>query len=389
MAKTLDFEIKILHSLSEVEPLQWDALQEPGFPFADYSFLRSQEITECLGSRTGWTPVYLSAWIKKELAGVLILFLKTNSYGEYIFDFNWAQAYESSRLRYYPKLVSAIPFTPATGSKLLIRSSLEPQTQNQIFQSLLENSKELVKKLGASSLHFLFIPEKDLARYKDQGLFIRHSFQYHWQNQNYRSFDEFLTKLRGKRRREIARERSQVVAQGVTLKSFTQNELTPHHAEVMYLFYRSTIDKMEGFDYLTEDFFKEVFKTMKDKILLVLAYDQEGREVAGALNFYSRSTLFGRYWGCLAEYKALHFEVCYYQGIEFCIQNKLSLFEAGAQGEHKFQRGFLPTLTYSAHHIEHPLLNHAIQDFVTHEKKHIEELFGEYKEHSPYQNSSM
>ncbi len=378
-----EIKIKILQTLSEIDHASWEALRNPSFPFTAWPFLNALEQAHCLGPRTGWTPLYLIAYRDAELVGALILFAKDNSYGEYIFDFGWAQAYENAGLPYYPKLVAAIPFTPATGSKILIKSSLDADFKNRITIGLLQKSKDLFRELETSSLHFLFVPEKDLSLYLENGFFIRHSFQYHWKNDNYSSFEDFLKKFRSKRRREIHRERSQVSSQQITLQRLTGEDLKVSHAELMYQFYQNTIDKREGFEYLTPDFFTQIFATMKENILLVVA-SKDGKEVAAALNFFSPTALYGRYWGSLDEYRALHFEVCYYQGIEFCIAKGLSLFEAGAQGEHKFQRGFLPALTFSAHRIAHPGLQQAIQDFTRREEIQIGNLFRQYAEQTPF-----
>lgn len=378
-----NLHIKTLDSILKIKPDDWGALENADFPFTDYTFFSALETTGCLGSRTGWAPIYLTAWLGDSLCGALILYAKTNSYGEYIFDFAWAEAAHSAGFNYYPKLISAIPFTPATGSKFLV-STLQEAHRSEITELLLTTARRLTESNGASSLHFLFIPENQLSLFQSGNFFTRLSFQYHWANDNYQSFAEFLDQLTGKRRREVLRERRQVQSQGVSITHITGDRLTLEHAEIMYRFYESTLDKKQGFDYLTEDFFKSLFTTMKDKINLVLAKDSSGKPVAGALNIIGSERLFGRYWGCLSEYRALHFEVCYYQGIEFCIQRGIKIFEAGAQGEHKFQRGFLPTPTHSAHFIQNKGLDSAVRDYVDREKGQLRQLFLEYAAHSPY-----
>lgn len=375
-------QIKIMDSVLKIDRDAWSALEVPDFPFTDYAFLSALEETHCLGKRTGWTPIYITAWNEDELKGVLLLYAKDNSYGEFIFDFGWADAAYSAGIEYYPKLVSAIPFTPATGSKLLLAAGEDP---DQTRSALVKAAKEFMSTAYASSLHFLFIPETECGLFQKHDFFVRHSFQYHWVNHGYVSFESFLSCLTGKRRREVVRERNQVIKQNIQIKQYTGDQLTSEHGNIMHLFYQSTMDKKQGFEFLTAEFFQTVFSTMKDKIMLVLAYHGDNKPVAGALNFIGTKRLFGRYWGCLAEYRALHFEVCYYQGIDFCIKNKFEIFEAGAQGEHKFQRGFLPTLTYSAHQIQHPGLNHAIAEFVEREKAQLKMLFKDYAEHNPYQ----
>ncbi len=377
-------KIQILKSIHDFDETDWHPLVPPEFPFASYAFLAALEDSHCLGSRTGWSPLYLTAWRDQELLGVLPLFQKNNSYGEYIFDFNWAQAFESLGIAYYPKLLSAIPFTPATGPKILLNSELDETKKNEVGQRLIEASRELSQELKVSSLHALFLTESEIAKFLSAGFLIRHSFQYHWRNRNYQSFSDFLQDLRSKRRKEVLRERAQVTDSGIRIQRLTGNELSSRHADIMYNFYSDTIQKMGGFSYLTREFFQAIFLQMKSQILFVLATNSEGLPVAGALNLMGRSTLFGRYWGCLEDYKALHFELCYYQGIEFCIENKFQLFEAGAQGEHKFQRGFLPSLTYSAHCIFHPRLSEAIEASLAEEKINLQALFQDYKSHSPF-----
>lgn len=363
----------------------WNQLASQAFPFARLEFLVALETSHCLGRRTGWLPHILIASDESELLGAFILFEKSNSYGEYIFDFAWAQAHETYGFRYYPKLVSAIPFSPATGSKLLVLHTLAPSRADNVRKSLLQAAIQFYKDSMSSSFHALFIPESEKNIYEEAGFFLRHSYQFHWQNRSYETFENFLGALRSKRRREVFRERAQVQAANVTIERLTGDQLTREHANLMYEFYHSTVAKMGGYDYLTLGFFQSLFSTLREHLLFVLARDSAGRPVAGAMNLFDKSTLFGRHWGCVDEYKALHFEVCYYQGIEFAIEKGLNLFEAGAQGEHKFQRGFLPSLTYSAHFIKESALEPAIQDFTVREMQQIEQLFEEYEEHSPFQ----
>lgn len=395
-------EIKIFHRLEEIPETSWASLVPGDFPFVSWKFLRALEENQCLGERTGWTPIYLTAWGPEAespgpLLAALICYVKSNSYGEYIFDFQWAQAFQMQRVPYYPKLTSAVPFTPATGPKLL--------GAPEHFAGLLQAWRDLARRLDCSGLHALFVPLSELKLFESNGFFTRHSYQYHWHNQGYRSFEDFLARLRGKRRREILRERSQAAASGLRIRRLTGATLTAEHAQVMHRFYQDTVFKRGGFDYLTAGFFESVFETMKDSLMLVLAETANGVPVAGALNYFGTLTrsaacggdvasepqegrgngkLFGRHWGCLQDYKSLHFELCYYQGIEFAIERGLDLFEAGAQGEHKFQRGFLPSLTYSAHEIFDPALGGAIQRFADMEKIQLSRMLEEYEKSNPY-----
>lgn len=374
---------EIYHSFVQISREDWRSLEPPSFPFSSYDFLSALEMTGCLGQRTGWQPVIV-VLRTTGIDAALVAFIKNNSYGEYIFDFAWAQAHESTGVPYYPKIVSAIPFTPATGPKLLFAQHLTPEQRVPAAKALLTAISQIAGKTSSSSEHFLFITKGEIPFFDFGEYFIRESFQFHWRNHDYRSFEDFLSCLKGKRRREIVRERAQVSKAELKIERLTGESLTSEHGQIMYQFYLSTLDKMSGMNYLTADFFKSVFSTMKDRILFVLASKTDGTPVAGALNFFGKSTLFGRQWGCLEEYRSLHFELCYYQGIEFAIEKKFTLFEAGAQGEHKFQRGFLPSLTYSAHRVRHPQLDVAIRNHVDYEKDQIEALFKDYREHSPF-----
>ncbi len=375
------WRIEIHPSILTIGPLKWSKISDPSFPFTSYHFLAAMETSDCVGERTGWFPQFIGFWEGEELLGALVLYLKTNSYGEYIFDFAWSEAYQRYGLPYYPKLTSAVPFTPATGPKLLIKPGADVRT---IGEALLKAGETLAEKCEAHSEHALFVPKDQHAIYESSGFFLRDSFQYHWHNSNFTDFASFTATLRSKRRKEILRERNQVASAPIKIRRILGAELKASDAENFYQFYLSTIEKRSSYDYLTEGFFKAVFKDLKENILLVQAEEQTGTPVAAALYFFGDQVLFGRNWGCLAEYKALHFELCYYQGIEFAIEKGLKRFEAGAQGEHKFQRGFMPSLTYSAHKIQHPQMNRAIQDHVRFERKEIEKLFEHYQGHSPF-----
>lgn len=365
------------NSILELSPEAWSALAPKNFPFWDYEFLRALEVSGSLGRRTGWYPRIEARYDQDRLVGAAVSFQKTNSYGEYIFDFQWAQAYEHHGGRYYPKRVMAVPFTPATGPRLLGEGNFPHEIA------------ERARAEGDSSVHALFIAEEEIPRFEEAGYLIRHSYQYHYLRPTEdRNFADYLARFKAKRRREIRREREEVAASGVRIERLTGNELTPEHAELMAELYGLTVEKRGGHEYLTPEFFTEIFKTMKDRILFVLARDAQGEPVAGALNFIKGDTLFGRHWGARAAYRSLHFELCYYQGLEYVFEKGLRLFEAGAQGEHKFLRGFLPRLTYSAHRIFDPRFEEAIRDFVVAERNQIAELFDIYRAQSPLNSTS-
>jgi predicted N-acyltransferase len=376
-------EIRLVQSMSEIKPQDWATLAPADFPFAHYDFLKTLEESGCLGEATGWYPFYLTLWREGEIQGATYLYAKTNSYGEYIFDWQWAETYHRHGQDYYPKLTSAVPFTPATGPKLLHRPDASESDIELIAKTLIQASLELLKKIGGSGVHFLFIPESEIAFYEQAGFLLRHSYQYHWRNHAYRDFDHFLSELRHKRRKEILREREKVRATGIRIETLRGSELKAEHALIMYQFYRSTIGKMQAHPYLTKAFFQQIFAEFKEQIVLVLAFEND-RCVAGALNYQMGRNLYGRYWGCSEEFKNLHFEVCYYRLIEYAITQGLELFEAGAQGEHKFQRGFLPQLTHSAHWIEDPVFRAPIARAIGQEKARIATLLLKYQEHSPF-----
>lgn len=371
-------------SIEDVDDAAWRGLEPPDFPFFDFEFLRALERSGSIGRRSGWSPVYLVCKDEGSYLGALCLYLKTDSYGEYIFDWEWAHAYRGHGLPYYPKLVSAVPFTPATGPKLLTRSGAGEAERAVVMQALLGAAGELAEERRVSSSHALFLPERELGEFEERGFAIRHSLQFHWRNRGYGAFSDYLDALEGKKRRQVARERRQLEGEGLVIERLTGEDLQDEHAEAMYRFYLRTLDGKWGVPYLNGAFFHEVFQTMRDHTMLVLARDGAGRSIAGALFFFKGHSLYGRYWGAAEERRNLHFELCYYQAIEFAIQGGLQLFEAGAQGEHKVARGFLPTLTYSAHEIRHPAFRRAIERYIAEEKEMLAGVMAEYAHHDPY-----
>ena len=373
--------------IGRVEEGGWRGLEPPDFPFFDFEFLRALERSRSIGRASGWEPLYLVCTDGGRLLGALCLYLKTDSYGEYVFDWEWAHAYHEHGLPYYPKLVAAVPFTPATGPKLLVRPDIDGVgfTREAVTSALLDAARELAEELRVSSSHALFVPEGELGEFTGRGFAVRHSLQFHWRNRGYEAFSDYLDAMVSKRRRQILRERRQLEEEGLEIERLTGEALTQEHASLMYDFYLSTYDRKWGAPYLTGAFFEEVFRTMGDRALLVLARDASTRRpVAGALNFFKGGTLYGRYWGTTEERRNLHFELCYYQAIEFAIERGLSLFEAGAQGEHKLARGFLPTLTYSAHSIRHPAFRRAIERYIEEERDLLAWRMAEYERHDPY-----
>ncbi|MBG56316.1 MAG: GNAT family N-acetyltransferase [Deltaproteobacteria bacterium] len=363
---------------------QWSTLTDSDFPFSDHDFLSALEESDCVGEESGWIPCHLTMRENDILKGALYLYEKNNGYGEYIFDWGWAQAYERNGLNYYPKLVSAVPFTPATGRKLLVHPD---EDDNLVREKLLEEALGCMRRRNCSSLHFLYISAEELKVFNSMGFLIRHSFQFHWKNNNYQDFDQFLSTLKGKRRKEIIRERKQIKEQMISISVLEGKDITREHIAQMYKFYISTTTKKWGHPYLSLDFFYRIHQTMQKKLLLIFAY-VDNECVAGAINFQKGNRLYGRHWGCKGNFRSLHFELCYYQPIEFAIRNGISLFEAGAQGEHKIQRGFLPELTYSAHWLEHKGFRSSISNFLEEEKESIRQGLKEFSPHSPYRDSN-
>ena len=376
---------QVFHSLREVAPESWNRLIGDAFPFAEYDYLLALEEGHCVGIEPGWEPRYLTLWEGKQLQAACYLYRKTNSNGEYIFDWDWANAYQRYGQRYFPKLTSAVPFTPATGPKLLV--SADASNPREFQQQLLASALELVQQEGCSSLHFLFIPAEEREIYEAAGLLLRHSFQFHWQNQGYGSFEDFLSRLRSKRRKEILRERRQVQEQGLEVILLRGEEVEPKLCRVMYDFYLTTIDRKWAMPYLSYEFFQYIFTHFRDQLVLALARKQ-GRWVAGTINYHKGPHLFGRYWGCRQDFRSLHFELCYYRLIEYAIEQGVQRFEAGAQGAHKIQRGFLPNLTYSAHWIAHPAFHRAIGEFIEEEKRSIQSNIEDNPELSPYRQEN-
>lgn len=374
-------EVQIVSRLSDIDPAQWNGLRQPGFPFNRYEHLSILESTNCLGERTGWLPQYL---ILKDQAGQVKGFTwfyeKTNSYGEFVFDHEWADVYERLGLVYYPKAVCSIPFTPATGQKLLVEPG---PTRVQHMRSLGEALAKTAKRFHLSSQHILFMSptEKDVV----SDLFaIRTGVQFHWHNRGYANFDSFLERLKKKKRKEIRYERKNL-DDDLEIQEVTGSALEPKWADLAYTLYRKTNVEKMSFVCLTRGYFEEIFRTLGDHITFFVAIKRGSREpVAGALFLRENKTLFGRYWGSLEDRRFLHFELCYYRPIEWAISNGYHLIEAGAQGFHKVNRGFLPTLTHSAHVFFQTQIQQAFEKFCAQERLALLRNLASYQEHLPY-----
>ena len=374
-------------SLENVDAGQWNALAGVDNPFIQYEFLRALEQHDCL-TPWGWQPNHCLLYDNNELIGACPAYLKTNSYGEFVFDWAWADAYEQHGIDYYPKLVCAIPFTPAQGPRLLSRTDYhtadgEHIPAGNIKQGLLDALLAYADKTGLSSAHFLFTQNEDRQLLEENALLPRFDYQYHWHNRDYRNFDDFLAGLTAKRRKNIRRERRKVSDENIQIKIIPGRELSEEQWQQLYGYYQITFLRKSGAPTLTLDFFRAV----ADRLLAFFAW-HNGRPVAAAICFQGSNTLYGRHWGCSKNYDSLHFELCYYTGIDYCIENQLQTFEPGAQGEHKIWRGFLPVKTRSAHWIAHDGFREAIADFLQREKTAMLEHGEQLAQSSPYRQTT-
>jgi predicted N-acyltransferase len=336
-------------------------------PFMSYAWLEALERTGCVAEQRGWAPLHLTLHRQGELVAFAPAYLKGNSEGEFVFDHSFARFAESSlRLDYYPKLVIAVPFTPATGSRLLIRAG---ENRTELFAAFAAGLRKVCEELGLSSAHVLFPKQDEADALVGAGLARRTGVQFQWHNAGYGSFDDFLGRFNAKRRHQIRRERREALGHGVDVEVLTGSDLTPQLADFVYAFYRTTVDKhFWGRRYLNRAFFEEVLVQLRDRVHLVVGRERaSGRLIAGAFNLLGADALYGRYWGALEERNFLHFEVCFYRGIEDAIARKLARFEPGAGGEHKLARGFEPTATFSAHHLADPRFDRAVRDFLQRE----------------------
>lgn len=384
--------VRIIPALSEIAAEQWDICANPSAtigaalcqssynPFTSHAFLWSLESSKSVTARTGWQPQHLVAEDENgRIVGVAPCYLKSHSRGEYVFDHGWADAYERAGGSYYPKLQVSVPFTPATGRRLLVAGPTTADVQAALAQGLVE----LCRLREASSAHVTFMTESEWRFLGDRGFLCRTDQQFHWENAGYSSFDDFLGALAARKRKVIKRERRCAVEQGIEIHRLTGADLTESVWDAFFSFYMETGSRKWGRPYLTRNFFSLVGERMADKILLVMA-KRAGRWIAGAINFIGSDTLFGRHWGAIEHYPFLHFELCYYQAINYAIERKLKRVEAGAQGEHKLSRGYLPITTYSAHYIADPALRRAIADYLVRERAYVEAAGKELSDAAPY-----
>ena len=394
-----EITLEAVPGISEIPSASWDACANPDGrvppgssppcgraynPFVSHAFFSALEASGSATLRTGWAPRHLVAKRGDEILGVVPCYLKSHSQGEYVFDRGWADAYERAGGRYYPKLQVSVPFTPATGPRLLIRAD---QDRDVIGNALTQGLKALCGISEASSVHVTFAQKPEWDLLAAQGFLQRTDQQFHWHNQGFSTFDDFLSTLNSRHRKAMKRERRDALAAGITIHWLTGKDITEDAWDAFFEFYMETGSRKCGRPYLTRKFFALIGESMADDVLLVMA-KREGRWIAGAINFIGSDTLFGRNWGAIEHHPFLHFEVCYYQAIDFAIAHKLRVVEAGAQGEHKIARGYLPQTTYSAHYIADRGLRRAVDDYLKRERAYVEEVGRELAESAPFRKGA-
>jgi len=384
MDKTREqISLTVHKAIAEIGEADWDACAGPVNPTVGYTFLQAMEESGSASRRTGWAPQHLSlADDSGRIVGVVPLYLKSHSQGEYVFDYGWADAYERAGGQYYPKALAAVPFTPVPGPRLLVRPDAPPDTRSLLIAGL----AEFTRQRDISSLHINFPDDTDAEALFEAGFLKRMGQQFHWANDGYKTFDDYLAALNSRKRKAVKKERREALEPGLEIDVLTGADLQPKHWDAFYRFYLATSDRKWGSAYLNRKFFALINERMADKIVLVLAR-KDANYVAGAFNILGSETIYGRNWGSYGDYKMLHFECCYYRAIEFAIDHGLKSVEAGAQGPHKLQRGYLPVPTYSAHYIPDPNFRRAVAQFLAREREMVEHKIEQLGEYSPFRHS--
>ena len=373
------FEVHVYNSISSVDKNLYNNIVDAENPFLEYEFLEAFEKSGCVGPHTPWNPRYIILADKNKIIGAITSYIKLDSYGEYIFDWEWVRAYESSGLRYYPKLVVAIPFTPATGRRILVHPDYSFE---ECADKMVDRLIELCIEENCSSIHFLYLTEDEQAFLDKKGFLKRITHQYHWKNRDYNSFDDFLCDLRSGRKKQIRKERRSLEEMGLNIQTLEKDEIKEEHMDAMWEFYIDTHSRKWGSAYLNREFFDLMFQNFRHRLVFIMAGDGN-KWVGGTFNIVKNNRLFGRYWGTLYNYKNLHFECCFYGLIDYSINNGVKIFEAGAQGEHKFLRGFAAVPTYSSHMILNEGAQNAIGDYLIREREYTEHLITQYNKQSP------
>lgn len=385
MSSSSDATVTLVPSIAEIDAAQWDACANPDpatfNPFVSHAFLKALETSRTVGRATGWLPRHLVLEDENgRVAAAAPAYVKSHSQGEYVFDRSWAEAFVQAGGRYYPKLQIAVPFTPVPGPRLLVKPGAKAIADEELLASA---AIEVARQGGLSSIHLTFLAADTAARLRALGFLTRTGQQFHWQNRGYVSFDDFLATLTSRKRKAVRKEREAALAPGIEIEHLTGPAITEAHWDAMFAFYTDTGNRKWGRPYLNRAFFSELGRVMPERSLLVMA-KRDGRYIAGALNLIGGDCLYGRYWGAIENHPALHFEVCYYQAIEFAIASGLARVEAGAQGEHKLARGYLPVETYSAHWIADPGLRRAVERFLVRESEMVTRFNADLTELGPY-----
>ncbi len=382
-----NYSIELCDDINRIPREDWNTIAGTENPFVCHSFLAALEAGKAVGGETGWEPLHLLMRDDNgKLLGAMPNYLKNHSYGEYVFDHSWADGFIRAGGQYYPKMLSAVPFTPVTGPRLMTGKATGTR-RHQLIRGLANGMTQYVDKLQLSSAHINFLPMEDTETLVNEGWLIRHSIQFHWRNEGYLSFEDFLASLSSRKRKNIRKERKSLVDAGVKMLQLTGAAIKSHHIDDFYRFYMSTINRKWGGAYLTREVFEHLHFSMADRMLLVMA-EYQGHIIGGALNFIGSRTLYGRTWGSDLNIPNLHFEACYYQAIDYAINNKLSSVEAGAQGFHKVQRGYLPVKTFSAHWIAHTGFKNAVARFLSAEERGINEETNYITLASPFKSGS-
>jgi len=377
-------QARILGSIDLVSADQWNELSLAGNPFVRHEFLAALERTRCVGLESGWKPQHIVIEDGDRLRGALPLYEKNHSWGEFVFDWSWARAYSQAGLDYYPKLVCMAPFSPVPGPRLLTDGKVD---QGNVRKALITALFERAKTARASSAHVLFVNEEDSAVLADCGFLVRHDCQFHWHNRGFRSFDDFMATFRAEKRKKALRERRRVKEEGIEFRTLHGDEMTAELWRTVFAFSENTFQSRGHEHYLSSEFFVSVAAMLPRSIMVKLAMLQD-QPIAAAIYFRSDDALYGRYWGSAAEFHSLHFETCYYQGIEYCIEHGLQRFEPGTQGEHKVPRGFEPSYTMSAHWIEDPRFRRAIDQYLQQERVAIDQYMESVREHTPFRRDA-
>ncbi|MGS2720457.1 GNAT family N-acetyltransferase [Paraglaciecola aestuariivivens] len=380
-----NYRFKFFSSIERVGQTVWDTLAENSNPFSQYKFLHALEASGSVGGKSGWLPYHLVIYQNSEAVGVLPLYKKNHSYGEYVFDFAWANTYRQYGLNYYPKLVSAIPFTPVTGGRLMLSNKVDAA---DLLPILTEQLKSQLQIFGMSSMHWLFLERQTSDLLAEHGQMQRTSVQFEWFNRQYTSFEDYLSHFNSRKRKSVKKERGKVIESGLSIYRLHGDKLTQKNMQFFYTCYKQTYLKRSGHEgYLTQAFFQKIFEDLHDNLMLVVAC-KDDQPVASALFIYNQQQLCGRYWGALEEIENLHFECCYYQGIEFCIEQNIARFNPGTQGEHKILRGFEPIYCYSNHSLKEAVFHEAVERFVQQEKSHMEEYKNNADQLLPYKHKA-